>query len=117
MANTTSSKTGVVATDVVTFNIQNSGEGMIVYVKYDKGNGTSATITFTVLNKNLHATDTYNYWDSTSLTVALETFTFSTTGNFRIPLAVAMDETSLIATVAYTGGTTQTMCVDAQFGT
>lgn len=116
MANTTSSKTGTVLSDVVTFNTKNAGNGMTIYTKYDVGNGTSATITFTVKNSKLHATDAYRYWDSSSLTVAGETYTFNATGNYRIALPLALDEDTLIATVAYTGGTTQTMVVDAQFG-
>jgi len=115
MANTTSSITGVVVSDVVTFNVQNAANGMTLYVKYDKGNGTSATITFTLKNPKL-STDAYKFWDSTSMTVTHEYFTFDTTGDFRIPLGIALDECTLIATVAYTGGTTQTMQVNALFG-
>jgi hypothetical protein len=115
MANTTSSITGTVVSDVVTFNTQNCANGVTLYIKYDKGNGTSATITFTIKNPKL-STDSYNFWDSTSLTVASETFTFDASGNFRIPLGIALDETVLVATVAYTGGTTQTMAVNALFG-
>jgi len=116
MANTTSSITGTVSSDVVTFNIRNCAEGMTLYVAYDKGNGTSATLTLTIINPDIHATTQYKFWDSTSLTVTHELFTFDTTGNFRIPIAMALGETVLKATVAYTGGTTQTMAVNANFG-
>lgn len=116
MANTTSSSTGTVLSDVVTFNTANCANGMSLYVKYDKGNGTSATITLTVINTDLSSSDQYKFWDSTSLTVTHEVFTFDTSGNFRIPVALALGETVLKATVAYTGGTTQTAVVNACFG-
>ena len=116
MANTTSSKTAItVAADVATFNTKNAANGMTVYLKYDVGNGTSATITFTVKNSKL-STDAYQYWDTSSLTIAAEVYTLNATGNYRIGLPLALDEDTLIATVAYTGGTTQTLVVDAQFG-
>ncbi len=116
MANTTSSITGTVATDVVTFNTHNVANGVTVYVIYAKGAGTSATITFTVINPSQHATNQFKYWDSSSLTVVHEVFTFATSGNFRIALPLALGEDHLIATVAYTGGTDQTMAVDVQYG-
>ena len=115
MANTTSSSTGTVLSDVVTFNTKNCANGMTIYVKYAKGGGTSATITFTIKNSKL-STDAYQYWDSSSLTVVAEVYTFATSGNYRIALPLALDEDTLIATVAYTGGSDQTMAVNAQFG-
>lgn len=115
MANTTSSKTGTVVADVVTFNSKNCADGMTIYLKYNVGDGTSAALTFTVKNSKL-STDAYQYWDTSSLTVAAETYTLNATGNYRIGLPLALDEDTLIATVVYTGGTTQTLVVDAQFG-
>jgi hypothetical protein len=107
MANTTSSSTGAVVSDVVTFKTNNCANGMTMYVKYSKGGGTSATITFTVKSNDAVLTDAYKFWDSTSMTVTHEVFTFDTTGNFRIPLPIALGEETLIATVAYTGGSDQ----------
>lgn len=116
MANATTTTTGSESTNVVTFKTKNVSNGVSIYCKYAKGGGTSATITFTIKNSSL-GTDAYQYWDSSSLTVAAEVYTFATSGNYRIALPMALGEDTLIATVAFTGGSDQTMNVDMNYGT
>lgn len=118
MANAASSRTDACLADVITHVCAGRKEGTFLkegthmLVKYAKGGGTSATITVTVINPKISATDEYKPIYLSGTVVLAQTFFFDTSGNYRVPLALGLDEKTIKATVAFTGGTDQTMVVD-----
>lgn len=114
MANETTSRTDSVLSDVVTHKIRNKKEGTFCYLKYTKGSGgTNVSLAFTFIDPDLNATDEYKqiYLDS-SMVPVVQTFSFSASGNYRIPVPVAQGEKIVKATVTYTGGTASAAVVD-----
>jgi hypothetical protein len=105
--NTLSSNTGVAGSGIVTFNVRNAGAYAYVYVTYDVGNGTSAALTIQSVNPGIHATNTFNH-----SAVAAITITLNAKANHRFQIPLASGETSLIATLAFTGGNSQTCVID-----
>jgi hypothetical protein len=110
--NTLSSNTGVAGSGIVTFNVRNAGAYAYVYVTYDVGNGTSAALTIQSLNPGIHATNTFNHSAFATATVAAITITLNAKANHRFQIPLASGETSLIATLAFTGGNSQTCVID-----
>jgi hypothetical protein len=112
MANAVTSVTGTAASPVVTFKISNPKESYFVYVRYAKGNGTSATLTLKFLNPNVHASEVYQHSAFATATIAPVTATFDADGNHRFEIPACPAETQLVATFAFTGGTTQAVVSD-----
>ena len=112
MANVTTSRTSGVANDVVTHPVGKS-QGAHMYLKYAKGNGTSVQITLTFIDPKLSPTDEYQpiYFGALMAPSPL-TITLSASGNYRIPIPMALGEEWIKATVVYTGGNTQALVVD-----
>ena len=113
MANAASSRTDPCVADVITHKIRNKKEGTFCYLKYTKGDGTSVSIAFTFIDPGLHATDEYQQvYMSAPTTPAVQTYSLTASGNYRIPVSVAQGEATVKATVSFTAGTTQELVVD-----
>jgi hypothetical protein len=66
-----------------------------------------------MVNPLVHPSNGYEHSVFATATIAPITATFSaTTGKFRFKIDLAPGETSLIATFAFTGGTTQAVICD-----
>ncbi len=115
MANAVTSRTGSVSTGVVTHKLPAKAQGVHLYLKYAKGAGTSVLITPTFIHRDLNATDEYQqvYFNS-SMAPAPLAYTLTASGNYRIPIPMALGETELKLTVAFTGGTDQTLIADVR---
>jgi hypothetical protein len=113
MANSISSRTSPVAGLVVTHPVPGKASGVHLYLKYSKGDGTSVAITLTFIDPDLNATDEYQqiYFDGTMAPTVL-TYVLSATGNYRIPVSMALGEKTVKATVTFADGTTQTLVLD-----
>ncbi len=113
MANAVASRTSPVIGTVVTHRIPNKKDGVHCYLKYTKGDGTSMSLKFTFIDPELHPTDEYQqiYLNAT-MAPAVLTYPFSASGNYRIPVPLALGEKAVKATVTFTGGTTQEAVVD-----
>jgi hypothetical protein len=81
-------------------------------VNYDVGNGTSVTLKLAMVNPSIHASNSYEQSEFSTATIAPVTATFNATGKYRFKIALAPGETSLVATFAFTGGTTQAVICD-----
>lgn len=113
MANTTTSRTSLVAADVVTHAVGGSKDGVQCYVKYTKGSGgTNVSIQFTFINRSISASDEYVPIYLSSGTPTVLTYVFTASGNYRIPVPLARSETTVKATLTYTGGTASSAVVD-----
>lgn len=113
MSNTASSRTDSCVAGVVTHKIRNKKEGTFCYLKYAKGGGSSVSIAFTFIDPGLHATDEYQeIYLSAPTTPAVQTYSLSASGNYRLPVPVAQGEAVIKATVTFTGGSDQTLVVD-----
>ena len=112
-ANALTSRTSPVDTGVVTHRVPGKASGVQMYLKYAKGNGTSVAIVLTFIAPELNATDEYKpiYLDA-SMVPAVLSYSFSASGNYRIPLPMALGETIVKANVIFTGGDTQTLVLD-----
>ena len=113
MANTLTSRTSPVADGVVTHQVPGKASGVHLYLKYAKGDGTNVSIVLTFIDPDLHATDEYQpiYLDAAMLPAVLS-YIFSASGNYRIPVPMALGETIVKATVTFTDGATQTLVLD-----
>jgi hypothetical protein len=114
MSNLASSRTDVYASDVITHPVQGKN-GTMMLVKYAKGSGgTSAVIALSMIASRLNATDEYKpiFLASDAITPTAQTFAFAADGNFIVPIAFPACVDVLKATVAFTGGSAQTMVVD-----
>jgi hypothetical protein len=113
MANTVTSRTSAVAGSVVTHSIPGKASGFHLYLKYAKGGGTSVSIALTFIDPNLSPTDEYQqiYFGS-AMAPAVLNISLSASGNYRIPVPMAMGETVVKATVSFTGGSDQTLVLD-----
>jgi hypothetical protein len=113
MANTLSSRTSAVAGNVVTHRVPAKQEGVHCYLKYTKGDGTKVSILFAFVDPDLHATDEYQpIYMAGAVTPAVQTYEFSVSGNYRIPVPMALSERVVKATVTFTDGATQALVVD-----
>jgi len=117
-ANALTSVTGVVTgTTVATFNVRGNQGAVQIFLKYGKGDGTSvavSTIEFVVpqLGTTLYRVPASA---SSGTTLGAYTLTLDATGNYIITLAyVPREATSMKVTIAFTGGSTQTMQLDAK---
>jgi hypothetical protein len=107
MANAVTSKTGAVVGTAVTFPIQNSQEAVFVYVDYNKGDGTSATMKVGSIHPGIHGTNEYQHADFVTAVVAAITATLNATGRFRFKIPIANKETKFKVTFTFADGTTQ----------
>jgi hypothetical protein len=84
-------------------------------MKYSKGNGTSVLITPTFIDPDLDPTDQYQpiYLDPT-MAPQPQSFSLSASGNYRIPVPMALGEKILVLTIAFTGGDSQALVVDVR---
>lgn len=112
MANTATSRTDPYAANVITHKMGAHKEGTHMLVKYAKGGGTSATITITVVQGNISVADEYKPIYMSGTLVIAQTFYFDISDNYRVPLGMGLGETTVKATVAFTGGSDQAMVVD-----
>ncbi len=114
MANTLSSRTSAVDAGVVTHKVPAKKQGVVCYLKYTKGDGTKVGIVFTFIDPDLLATDAYQltFVNPTTGAVVVQAFEFSASGNYRIPVPMALGENTVKATVTFTDGTTQQLVVD-----
>jgi len=113
MANTTTSRTSLVAADVVTHIVGGSKDGVQCYVKYTKGSGgTNVSIQFTFICRLLSSSDEYVPIYLAAGVPTVLTHVFSESGNYRIPVPLARGETTVKATLTYTGGTASSAVVD-----
>ena len=112
MANTTTSRTSGIANNVVTHPVGKS-QGVHMYLKYTKGGGTRVTITLTFIDPKLHATDEYQpiYFGALMAPAPL-TLVLSASGNFRVPIPMALGEETIKASVAFTDGNDQALVLD-----
>lgn len=117
-ANALTSVTGVVTGGTVaTFNVRGNQGAVQIFLKYGKGDGTSvaiSTIEFVVpqLGTTLYKVPASQ---SSGATLGAYTLTLDATGNYIITLAyVPREATSMKVTIAFTGGSTQTMQLDAK---
>ena len=119
--NTLSSVTGVVASTTATFNIRGNQGAAQIFLKYDKGNGTSVAVSkIEFIVPQLDSTTLYEVPASATSGTTLSSYTLTMTasGNYIITLAyVPREATSMKVTVAFTDGTTQTLQVDAKADT
>jgi len=121
--NTLSSVTGVVAvaTPDVTFNVRGNQGAVQIFLKYGKGNGTSVAISkIEFIVPQLGSTTLYQVPASSTsgTTLGSYTLTLNADGNYIITLGyVPREATSMKITTAFTGGTTQTLQVDAKVDT
>lgn len=117
-ANALTSLTGVVTgTTVATFNVRGNQGAVQIFLKYDKGNGTSAAVSTVEFIVPVLGTTLYKVPASASsgTTLGAYTLTLDATGNYIITLAyVPREATSMKVTIAFTDGTTQTMQLDAK---
>jgi len=119
--NALSSVTGVVASTTATFNIRGNQGAAQIFLKYDKGNGTSVAVSkVEFIVPQLGSTTLYEVPASATSGTTLSSYTLTMTasGNYIITLAyVPREATSMKVTVAFTDGTTQTLQVDAKADT
>lgn len=115
-ANALTSLTGVVSSSTVTFNVRGNQGAVQLYLKYDVGNGTSVAVSkVEFIVPSLGSTTLYQVPASSTsgTTLSAYTLTQSATGNYIITLAyVPRGATSMKVTIAFTGGTTQTLRLD-----
>ena len=121
-ANALTSVTGVVTgTTVATFNVRGNQGAAQIFLKYDKGNGTSVAVSkIEFIVPQLGSTTLYEVPASATSGTTLSSYTLTMTasGNYIITLAyVPREATSMKVTVAFTDGTTQTLQVDAKADT
>jgi hypothetical protein len=113
MANTTTSRTSLVAADVVIHAVGGSKDGVQCYLKYTKGSGgTNVSIQFTFICRPLSTTDEYQPIYLAAGVPTVLTYVFTASGNYRIPVPLARGETTVKATLIYTGGTASAAVVD-----
>ncbi len=114
MANAVTSRTSSVNGTVVTHKLPAFQKGAVAYLKYTKGDGTSVAIKFAFIDPDLDASDEYEqmFVNPTNGQVMLQSFSFSADGKYRIPLPMQGEERTIVATVVFTGGTTQALVVD-----
>lgn len=118
-ANALTSVTGVVTgTTVATFNVRGNQGAVQIFLKYGKGDGTSVAISkVEFIVPQLGGTTLYQVPASSTsgTTLGSYTLTLNADGNYIITLGyVPREATSMKITVAFTGGTTQTLQVDAK---
>lgn len=117
MANTTTSITGPVASHVASFPINGHAGAVQLEILYTKGNGTSVAISpIEFLIPDLSATEYYTLPASSAsgTTLSAYTLTISTSGNYVIVINyVPMNAREMKVTVAYTGGTTAAVAINA----
>jgi hypothetical protein len=113
MANTLTSRTSPVSGGVVTHRVPGKASGVHMYLKYDKGAGTNVAIVLTFIDPVLNATDEYKpvYLDASMLPAVLS-YTFSASGNYRVPVPMALGETIVKAAVSFTDGEDQALVLD-----
>jgi hypothetical protein len=110
-ANVVTSGTGVVvsADPAFTFTYScNGSQGIVLYLKHDKGTETGVTLTFDVVATSLSASDLYKYTTISGTTLSAYTLTFgaSADGNYRIPLPMIQAEHKVIVNIAFSGANT-----------
>jgi uncharacterized protein with WD repeat len=118
-ANALTSVTGVVTgTTVATFNVRGNQGAVQIFLKYGKGDGTSVAVsTIEFIVPQLGGTTLYQVPASSTsgTTLGSYTLTLNADGNYIITIGyVPREATSMKITVAFTGGTTQTLQVDAK---
>lgn len=111
MANTISTSTGSVSSNVVTYTTRNHGQGVTLFLDYNKGNGTEFSLSYTVQNPNLNSSD-YNALMAVGTTLEPLAYTINATGKYFYPIPLAPDDRVVKVTIAFSGGTTQTLAVD-----
>lgn len=115
-ANAVTTRTSSESGGVVTHRIPNLKEGCFLYLKYDEGVevGTSVSVAITVIVPALSATDEYQpiFLSGDAITLNPQTYTTSTTGNYRIPIGMYQGESIIKVTVTFTGGANLTLVVD-----
>jgi hypothetical protein len=115
--NTLSSVTGVATATTATFNIRGNQGAAQIFLKYGKGDGTSvavSSIEFVIpqLGSTLYKVPASA---TSGTTLGNYTLTLSATGNYIVTMAyVPREATSMKITIAFTGGTTQTLQLDAK---
>jgi hypothetical protein len=112
MSNTTTSRTSLVSSDVVSHIVRGSKDGVMCYLKYGKGGGSSVAIQFTFICGGISTSDEYQPIYLAAGTPTVLTHSFTASGNYRIPVPLGRSDTTVKATVSYTGGTDQTAVVD-----
>lgn len=117
MANTLTcaGKTGVLADDgsKVTFSSPNHPGRFYggLYIKYDKGNGTSVSVAVAIKRRRLSIVDEYlDSYLASSVNVTQQTYDLAATGNHYQPLDnLPKGDLDIICTPTFTGGTTQSL--------
>lgn len=117
-SNVLSSVTGVVSSSTVTFNVRGNQGAVQIFLKYGKGDGTSVAVSkIEFVVPQLGTTVLYQV-PATAIsgtTLGSYTLTMSADGNYIITLGyVPREATSMVVTIAFTGGSTQTLQLDAK---
>jgi hypothetical protein len=117
--NALTSVTGVVTgTTIATFNVRGNQGAVQIFLKYDNGDGTSVAVSsIEFIVPVLGAAVLYKVPASASsgATLGAYTLTLGADGNYIITLGyVPREATSMKVTIAFTGGTTQTLQLDAK---
>jgi hypothetical protein len=103
---------------VATFNVRGNQGAVQIFLKYGKGDGTSVAVsTIEFIVPQLGGTTLYQVPASSTsgTTLGSYTLTLNADGNYIITIGyVPREATSMKITVAFTGGTTQTLQVDAK---
>jgi hypothetical protein len=115
MPNALSSRTSSVANGVVSHPVPAKAQGVHLYLKYTKGDGTSVLIIPTFIDPELDPTDEYEpvYFDANMAPAVLK-YVFAVSGNYRVPVPMALSEKKVNLAVAFTGGTTQVLVLDVR---
>jgi hypothetical protein len=112
MANSVSSRTSPVEGTVVTHKPKFK-EGTHLLLKYAKGNGTKVSIKIVMVFPFLDVADEYQQiYLNDPVTPAVQTYEFSASGNYHIPIALPQGCQTIKATVTFTDGDTQVAVVD-----
>ena len=113
MANAVTSRTGKVSANVVSYPVPGKQSGVHMYLKYNKGDGTQVSIALTFIDPHLDPTDEYQEVYYGALMVpTVHAYVFTASGNYRIPIPMALGEKTIKATITFADGTSQTLVLD-----
>lgn len=111
----TNATVAAVTTDTVfsiTKTIQNPTNGVILYFTLDINTAAKLTITAAVRDESINTTDDYKVLTGTGSSVVALSYEFSADGNWRLPLQMYQNETTVVFTLTYTttGGSGACAC-------
>ena len=112
MANTVTSRTDPVVGTIVTHKPRFK-DGTHLLLKYDKGNGTKASVKITLIFPLLSPADEYQQiYMNGAITPAVQVYEFSASGNYHLPISLPQDCQTIKAAVTFTDGDTQAAVID-----